>query len=180
MAEIKIEEKRGVSPLWWILGLLVLAALAWWLLAGRDRGDVADAEPVGTVGAAEPAAGATTGAVTDLALLTGGAGAADLVGRNVRLENVPVQSVVSDRGFWVGSGEGQRAFVIRANQTAPGTPPDGAVDAGQQVSIFGMVERMPTDLTQQSTEWNLRSTDSAALSAQPIYVRADSLRIVSR
>jgi hypothetical protein len=41
MADINIERKSGAgSMLPWIIGLLVLALLAWWLLAGRGDDDV--------------------------------------------------------------------------------------------------------------------------------------------
>lgn len=60
MADINIERKGGGagSIIPWIIGLLVLALLAWWLLAGRDGGAEADeavvVDSVSQVGAPAP------------------------------------------------------------------------------------------------------------------------------
>ena len=182
MAEIKIEEKKGASWIWWLLGLAVLAALLWWLLAGRNDGEpvvAGDTAAVVAPGADTAIVGATAaGAITDLAML-GTAATADMAGRQVMLTGVPVQEVVSDKSFWIGS-EAQRVFVVRGDESSPATPPDGAVNAGQTISVYGVVQSMPSDLTQQTTAWNLRSTDASALAGQRVYVQADSVQITSR
>lgn len=181
MAEIRIERKSGMNWLWVLLGLLLAALIAWWLLGRGD--DVAD--PVADGAVAAPAAVATTEVGTDAsALLTDwnaltAASAGDLDGRQVALANAPVVDVVSDKGFWIGDAT-NRAFVVRGNQSLPSTAPDGAVNTGQAVAIWGRVVRMPTDLRQQSTEWNLRATDREAMGRPGGYVMADSVRIVSR
>lgn len=182
MAEIHIEQKRSSSWIWWLVGLAVLAAVLWWLFAASDD-DAAvvagDTAAVVAPGAETPVvADPATGPITDLTML-GTAATADMAGRQVMLTGVPVQEVVSDKGFWLGS-EAQRVFVVRGDESSPATPPDGAVDAGQTVDVFGVVQRMPSDLTQQTTAWNLRSTDASVLANQPVYVQADSVRIVSR
>ena len=173
MTEIKIEHKRSSNWLWLVLGLVALALLAWWLLTRSDgRDTVAAGGDIATVPAV------ADGAITDLGALTAAA-AADLAGRRVALGDAPVQEVVSDKGFWIGDAT-NRAFVVRGNEASPATPPDGAVNAGQRVAVWGVVERMPADLTQQSTAWNLRSTDASALAGRAVYVQADSVRILSR
>ncbi len=173
MAQLEIQRKRGISPIWWILGLILLALLLWWMFAAADN----DADVVEAPGAVAPVAGAMVAPVTDVAVVV--AQPMEVVGRQVTLTSVPVESVVSDRGFWVGSGT-QRLFVVRGNESAPATPPDGAIDAGQTVAVYGTVQNMPSDLTQQATAWNLKSTDMSALQNQPVYVQADSIRIVAR
>ena len=182
MAEINIERKQGGGWIWWLLGLAVLAALLWWLLAGRndDEAVVAgDTAAVVAPGAESPATGvAATGPITDLAML-GAASTADMAGRQVMLTGVPVQEVVSDKGFWLGT-ESERVFVVRGDESSPATPPDGAVNAGQTLAVYGVVQNMPSDLTQQTTAWNLRSTDVSALAGQRVYVQADSVQIISR
>ena len=67
MADINIERKSGAaSALPWIIGLLVLALLAWWLLAGRgdDRrvqeGTYVDTTTAPAAGMAAPAPVDTT------------------------------------------------------------------------------------------------------------------------
>ena len=176
MAEIHIEQKRSNSWIWWLVALAVVAALLWWLFAAGDDDEVGVVADTSAVVA--PVADAPAGPITDLAMLST-ATTDDMAGRQVMLSSVPVQQVVSDRGFWIGS-EPQRVFVVRGNQSSPATPPDGAVNAGQTVAVWGVVQNMPTDLTQQTTDWNLQSTDVTALSGQRVYVMADSVQIVAR
>lgn len=168
--------------MWWVIGLLILALLLWWFTSMRDR-DTTVGENIGApapfptteTGVATTAAGP----VTDLSTLAGATAAGELVGRQVSLSNVPVATVVSDKGFWAGSASttGQNVFVVRGNQNASYTAPDGAVNAGRNVNVYGVVRAMPSDLTQQNTEWNLRSTDRERLATRPLYVHADSVRI---
>ena len=149
-----------------------VAALLWSRLAGRDDGEpvvAGDTAAVAAPSADSPTVGAAaTGAVTDLAML-GTAATADMAGRQVMLTGVPVQEVVSDKGFWLGSESG-RVFVLRGDESSPASPPDGAGNAGQTVSIVGVVPSMPSDLTQQTSAWNPRSTDVGVLAGQRVYV----------
>lgn len=192
MAEIGIQEKRGGSSwIWWVIGLVILALVIWWFVGMKDRDGDANVGAVTTVPSVvetAPAmgidgnAGVANGPVTDLTTLTGATSASELTGRQVVLTGVPVASVVSDKGFWVGNetAAGNELFVVRGNQNAAYTAPDGAVDAGKSVNIYGTVQAMPADLTAQSATWNLKSTDSQRLSGRPIYISADSVRIASR
>jgi hypothetical protein len=65
MADINIERKQGPNVIPWIIGLLVLAVVAWFLLANRgdDRRDVQGGTVVDTVTA--PGAGMTAPAPGD-------------------------------------------------------------------------------------------------------------------
>lgn len=195
MAELGIQKKQGSNWLWWIIALVVLALLAWWLIAANShktmtgQGDVVATPATVAVALPETEAMATTpamgeaptpgGAITDLSTLTTAATAGQLAGRPVMLSSVPVQKAVSDKGFWAGSGSTSSGhiFVVRGNQTASYTAPDGAVTAGKSVMIYGTAQAMPADLTQQSTAWNLTSTDKQTMAAQPLYIMADSVRI---
>lgn len=70
MADINIERKSGAgSVLPWIIGLLVLALLAWWLLAGRgddreDEGTYVDTLTAPATTVVPPATADTFGTVT--------------------------------------------------------------------------------------------------------------------
>ncbi len=184
MAEIKIQEKQGSNWLWWAIGLVVLALLAWWLIAANSRqtvvgeGDVV-ATPAAVATSDPMTATAPTGAITDITTLTAATSASEFAGRPVMLSNVPVATAVSDKAFWAGSGSAanDRILVVRGNQSASYTAPDGAVNAGTHAMIFGTVQAMPADLTQQATEWNLASTDKQALATRPLYIMADSVRL---
>ncbi len=188
MAEIDIQKKQGSSWIWWVIGLVILALLIWWVVGMNDRDDDAAVTAVPSAVetdagmGADMSTGVGTGAITDLTTLTGATSAADFTGRQVMLTGVPVASVVSDKGFWAGNGTepGNAIFVVRGNQNASYTAPDGAVDAGKSVNIYGTVQPMPADLTAQSATWNLKSTDAQRLSGRPIFISADSVRIASR
>ncbi|HEY0970699.1 MAG TPA: hypothetical protein VGE02_06975 [Gemmatimonadales bacterium] len=187
MAEIPIERRSGSSWLVWAVLLVLAALLAWWLLGRGDESRVAGGDvmadsvataPAAAAPATEPAAEDESAAVvSDLAQLTGAADAAALVGRRVALSSVNVQDVVSDRGFWVGSGEDDRVFAVRMEQV---TPPDGAVNPGQTVSLQGVLRAMPSNLEEQRTPWNLGSTDVSVLAAQSVYIEVDSVAILQR
>ena len=178
MAQLHIQEKNSATWVWWVIGIIVLALLAWWLFAG-NRDDTVVEQPA----AVTPVAPATTtdDRVTDLSVLTSTT-ALSAANRSVALSSVPVTNVVSDKGFWIGGTDAvnQGVFVVRGNQDASYTAPDGAVMAGQQVAVYGVVQQMPSDLSQQAVDWNLNSTDQTLLASQAIYILADSVRIQSR
>ena len=186
MAQLDIQQKKGAGWLWWAIGLLVLALLAWWIVKANDRDGGVDA---GVVAPAVAADGQPAGAgspnnpamITELSTLTAATTIGDLAGRTVALAGVPVFAAVSDKGFWIGSDSDaqQRVFVVRGNQMAANTAPDGAVNAGTKVNIYGTVQQMPADLTQQNTTWNIKSTDSQMLAKYPLYIQADSVQLVN-
>lgn len=193
MAQLDIQQKKGAGWLWWAIGLVVLALLAWWIVAGNDRAVVVDGgrdgeADSGVVAPAVAADGQPAGAgspmsasmITELSTLTGASTIGDLAGRPVVLTDAPVFAAVSDKGFWIGSDSDaqQRVFVVRGNQMAAYTAPDGAVNAGTRVNIYGTVQKMPADLTQQNTTWNIKSTDSQLLAKYPLFIQADSVQLV--
>ena len=184
MAHLDIQEKRSSSWIWWVLGLVLLALLAWWLLSANDRDDVTDAgvlPPPVVAGDPAAAAPAPTSAetITDLSALTSTQDPNALMGRRVVLSGVPVAEAVSDKGFWIGSGSavGDGVFAVRTNQSQPNTAPDGAMTAGRTANVYGVIQAMPTNLTQQTATWNLRETDSQVLSQHRFYIHVDSVRL---
>lgn len=181
MAKIDIQKKQGSNWLWWAIGLVVLALLAWWLIvANGHKTMVGEGDVVATPAAVPVAATSSEGVITDLTTLTAATTAGQLAGRPVMLSSVPVVKAVSDKAFWAGSGSAasDQIFVVRGNQSASYTAPDGAVNAGKNAMIYGTVQAMPSDLTQQTIDWNLASTDQQALAARPLYIMADSVRLV--
>ena len=176
MAELHIQEKKGMSWLWWLIGLLLIAAIAWWFFARTDDRDAVVETPAAMV---EP--DRSVNRITDFSQLAT-ATTAELTGQQVMLTGEPVYKVVSDNGFWIGRGvnDGEALFVVRGNTGASYTPPDGAINAGQTVSVFGVAQSMPADLTQQTADWNLSSTDQSMLMKQQLYIVADSIRIAAR
>jgi hypothetical protein len=150
MAEIPVEKKSSMTWLWVLLGLLLAALLLWWLLADDDdeavdpagvetmQVDTMTTDGLATGGVAtDPAA---AGPITDMSMLMP-AIAPEMVGREVRLEGVQVQEVVSDIGFWVGPSSDQRIFAVLSQEATPGTPTEGEADVntGARANVTGTI-----------------------------------------
>ncbi len=128
---------------------------------------------------AQPDAAAEGAPVTDVLLLVPVPGPRELVGRPVRLNRVPVQTVVSDKGFWVGPRRGQQVFV-RLDEVAPSgasTEQKVNVQQGQQLTVFGKVEWVPAK-SELEAGWGLSPAESKILGRnEALYIAADSVRI---
>ena len=160
MAEIPVEKKGGI-PWWvWLLLALLVAALLWWMLDDDDEVEQVAAAPYEQVAAppepgavtdtpataAAPAGAASSGPITDLAAIGGAAASAELVGRQVELNSVPVLEMVSDAGFYIGSNPSDRVYVLLNEQKTPNQPGEGRVNVnkGQTIGLSGTV-RSATD-----------------------------------
>ena len=66
--------------------------------------------------------------------------------KGAQARSVPVQSVVADEGFWIGSSESDRLFVFFAADNA-GTESRVQVEEGQTISFDGVVKPIPQDVT---------------------------------
>jgi hypothetical protein len=142
MADINVERKGGggglgkLLPL--LLGLLLLGALAWWLL-GRGDDEVETVAPVAEtvepapVAPAVPAPTAPAAAVVPVAAII--AAPAGYIGQ-AQTGTVRVAEVVSDRGFWIEEG-GQRMFAVVAEPQ--NTEQQLNINAGQMVQLSGTV-----------------------------------------
>ena len=199
MAEIKVQRKSGVP--WWLLLLLVvlLFGLIWWFVAragGEDDDTILASDAPAAAGATAVADGergggeavtgtpTATGApaagepVTDMNTILTAGDARSLVGRDVRLEDVPVQQMVGDAAFWIGATAGQRVLVI-LNEQIPSPPPsvEGRVNvnAGQTVDIRGRM-RAADDLPGSA---GLEQRERDAARGQQVYVWAESAEVVS-
>jgi len=98
------------------------------------------------------------------------AGLAEFAGGAAEGQSVPVQSVVSDDGFWVGSSETDRLFVFLDIGEAEPPPP---LELGEPISISGTLEPAPAD---PETEFGIRAEDGLAqLMEQGYYLRVLSI-----
>ena len=182
MAEINIEKKQGMSIWAWLIPLLLVAALLWWFF-GREGDAVTAAVDTDTAAAAAGdvagEAGADAAPITDVVAIVAVPDRIPLIGRRVQLTSVPVLSVPGDETFWVGSSETERLFV--ALDPAPGTsapvesPTD--VDAGQRVTVAGVLRQVPTDLAEWRARWQLDDTTAAAITVGQVYLAADRVAI---
>jgi hypothetical protein len=113
-------------------------------------------------------AGTTSQEVTDLKPVYTASDKQSYVGRQVNLQNVQVQKVLSDTTFWIGDNNNEHMFVTgvrNGNATQK-------LKQGQRVSIKGKIERMPDENTRK-TGWGI--TDQADFNGQDIYLRADEI-----
>lgn len=147
MAEIPVQKKGGV-PWWvWLLLLALVAVLLIWWIADDDEVETAAVDPVATETVAPIVPNDTNamqvtadGPITDLAMLTGSIDPA-WEGRQVQLTRVPVQSVVGDASFWVGTSETSRVYAVLTEERTPNTPIEGEVDidTGDVVNLAGTI-----------------------------------------
>lgn len=149
MTEIPIERKsKGGVPWWvWLLIGLVIAAVLWWLLTGRDNDRVTPAPAAVTqaeLATTEPTDvgqdTAAAGPITDLGTLAS-SNDREVVGRRVRLTNVPAGEVPADAGFWITGDNGAREYVILHEVRTPSTPIEGKIDVnqGDRLDVTGTV-----------------------------------------
>jgi hypothetical protein len=131
MADIDVQRKTGMGWLWWLLGLIVLALLAWWLLAPDAEEDLAVVEPV----AEEPMI--TPATTPEIVGTAAGVSIADILGNPAAHEGtdftdeVTVAEVPTDRGFWI-EDQGARMFALIIDDPAE-EPKD--INPGQTLRI---------------------------------------------
>ena len=142
MAEIPVKEKGGIP--WWVwllLAAVIILALVW-LFAGDTDDEVEQVEPVAveTVQPVPVGNDMASGPVTDVAMLMPTI-PADLVGRQFQLDEVQIQEVVGDIGFWVGPSADERIFAVLTQEPTPQTPMEGEADVntGATADISGTI-----------------------------------------
>lgn len=175
------DQRKGGLPLWiWPLIPLLLGALALGLsLRGNDaaRTDTT-AAPNATAAAGATgqdttgnSAQAGTGALTDMLSVVNDGNQAAYVGRPASFANVNVQSVVGDRGFWIGPNATQQLFVVIDEANVGVAENRVQVVPGQTLTLGGVIQRLPP-LDQAPPEWGLNASNSAALANQQVYLQA--------
>lgn len=125
--------------------------------------------------------GASTAPITDVVVVVTAPDREALVGRQVQITGVKVQSVPSDKGFWIGPSDHQRLFVRLDEVRTPGTPVEGRVDidSGQTVSVTGTLRRLPAQDTIRSN-WGLDTNEAAALMNERVYLHAERAQVLER
>ncbi len=124
-----------------------------------------------------PAATATGEPITDVVVITSAPNQQTLVNRQVQFANVPVQSVIGDRTFWVGTGANERLLVVLDEALdSGGTEKALDINAGQTLTMSGLVRRMITKADAQK-EWGLSAAEADSLQNQQIYLQASQVQI---
>ncbi len=101
-----------------------------------------------------------------------------LVGKPVIFFRIPVQAVMGNKGFWVGSGIGHRILVVgNESHTASAYVTLGGVKDGDLVDVAGMVKPMPR-AAQAKTMFLVSSTGALILESEQVCVLASEIKIV--
>ena len=187
MAKIPVEHKSGGSIWPWIIGALLLAGLIFLLftLLGDDDDDDAELAAADTTEMVEGRGLEEAGVITSLATLTSMQDKSALVGREVDLTNMRVESVAGDSSFFVVPSEGgdQRLLVVLQGLGETGDPsgePVGAdgeynVDAGDMVDVQGTIEQFTEQVGQQS---GVTGADAERALSDGIYLNASELNVM--
>ncbi|HYX34554.1 MAG TPA: hypothetical protein VE954_15740 [Oligoflexus sp.] len=118
--------------------------------------------------------------VSDIQVIFTSADKISLVGKQIELGQVTVQSLVGDQSFWVGPTPNQQVFVTFAEIPQPGKAQEGhlAIQAGQKLDLRGVIRTMPSP----SHEWLKRNKidDKAAtiLRQQSVYIHATDIKVL--
>jgi hypothetical protein len=192
MADIDVERKSGTAWIWWILGLIVLALLAWWLFAGDDEPEVAGVvEPAPVVAPAGPTpanppppAPVAQGGLLTLADVWANP-SANIGNRVYTPESVRVAQVISDRAFVV-EDQGNRIHVV-LNEGAQQNPQPGTadvqgmpaekpdIDEGDMIQITEAVAQDPTFL--QNLQGPIEPETRTALNGQKVFLVTDGRNV---
>lgn len=109
--------------------------------------------------------------VTDVLLIVPLPGPRDLIGKQVHLTALPVQSEVGERSYWMGPTHTEQVFV-RHNQNANQV----SLTPGQTASVWGTIHPVPSQ-SQIESEWQLESNLAENLVRnEALYIRADSIK----
>lgn len=186
-------ERRGGIPLWaWPLIPLLLGALALGLSlrdndneSGQTNRQPAPAGNANNNNAGNNAndAGqnsaangnqATGQGLTDMLVVVNDENQAALAGRPALFANVRVQSVVGDRGFWIGPDQSQQLFVVMNEGNVGQAEGQIQVEPGQTLTLNGVIEKLPP-LDQAPAEWGLDASSGEALANQQVYLQANQV-----
>lgn len=137
----------------------------------------ATVSPTTPAASPDPTADTATAPITDVVAIVTTPDKQSLVNKQAQLTNVPVQSVIADRTFWAGPSNNQRLLVVldEALDTG-GTEKRLDINAGQTLTINGLIRRLPTTAEAQK-QWGLSATEASALENEQIYLQAQQVTI---
>ena len=102
---------------------------------------------------------------------------ANLVGREVVLEDVRVQQVVGEYTFWIGPSATRRIPVVLFGELTRRQPPSAAnLTEGQQVRAFGVVRSM-RDLAAFGTDPMVGPQELKRIHRRPVFVSVSRIMV---
>ena len=94
------------------------------------------------------------------------------VGRPFNVRNVPVQSVINDHVFWIGTGNAAPMLVVL--QGANNTAANANIAQGDTINVIGTVQKAPTAAIAKQ-QWSLNDDQANRLQQQGAYIQASEV-----
>ncbi|MGH9941232.1 MAG: hypothetical protein ACRD9R_02605 [Pyrinomonadaceae bacterium] len=118
--------------------------------------------------------------ITDVLVIVTPVDRTPLVGRRVLFSDVKVQSMVGDRGFFIGPSDNQRLFVRLTKPLDTGSAEQIVnVNQGQVRTLSGIVKRLP-NTNEVRQQWGLNAQEAAALERDRVYLEADTIELLKK
>ncbi len=140
-------------------------------LAVTSRADVVPVVALPVTVSVPATMGVSAVPITDGLMIISTPNRAALVGRSVALFDVKVQTVVGKTTFWVGPNPNQQMFVV----ADPNMANLDQLRVGQTMSVAGVIEAMPSDLSSVRTLWSLSSANESTMAREVVYLRATAM-----
>ncbi len=117
--------------------------------------------------------------ITDVMVIVTPVDRTPLVGRRVRFDNVRVQKMVGDRGFFIGPNNNQRLFVRLTRALDTGRAEEIInVNQGQVRTLGGTIRQLP-NIDEVRSQWGLNAQEVTALERDRVYLEADTIELLN-
>ena len=123
--------------------------------------------------AVAPPSGASNegGLLSDVSSFAKASDKSALIGRMVKLTNVPVVSVLNPRAFYVGPSASQQIFVLLDPKMQPTANANVRLEQGKSVSLVGYVRAMP-EASALQRQYQIGQTQYSTLQNESVYLHA--------
>lgn len=103
-----------------------------------------------------------------------------LIGRRVLFNDVKVQRVVGDRGFFIGPNNNQRLFVRLTKPLDTGRAETIVnVNEGQVRTLGGVIRQLPSS-SEVRQQWGLSAQEATALERDRVYLEAETIELLEK
>ncbi len=110
--------------------------------------------------------------LSDVTQFTGATDRATLIGRKVKLTNVKVLRVITDRAYFVGGSDEQKMLVLLDKGMDAGAGPQRVnIEPGGTVSLTGVLEKVPNPEIAQE-QYGLSKPNFDAIGKEDVYLHA--------
>jgi hypothetical protein len=114
--------------------------------------------------------------IVDVATILQAGRRLDLVGSPVTLMDYKVQSVISDRGFWLGPNGEQRIFAALDDKLDLGKAELRiVVKRRQRVTLWGALLSVPSDFRTSAVKWELNEAEKEQVTKTQVYIHVNRI-----